>query len=100
MQLAAVLMPVEIVVASLVADFQEVALPFSRVFEVKWAAATDSQMALIVCLMVNFVAEHQDCLFVAEWSHVVLQLTLLGLDPFAFEQPYFVGLVALAAALS
>ena len=61
--------------------------PFSRVFEVKWAAATDSQMALIVCLMVNFVAEHQDCLFVAEWSHVVLQLTLLGLDPFAFEQP-------------
>ena len=61
--------------------------PFSRVFEVKWAAEMDSQMALIVCLMVNFVAEHQDCLFVAEWSHAVLQLTLLGLDPFAFEQP-------------
>ena len=61
--------------------------PFSRVFEVKWAAATDSQMALIVCLMVNFVAEHQDCLFVAKWSLAVLQLTLLGLEPFAFEQP-------------
>ena len=61
--------------------------PFSRVFEVKWAAAMHSQMALIICLMVNFVAEHQDCLFVAEWSHAVLQSALLVLDLFAFEQP-------------